>query len=151
MLFADIVGFTGLSSGMDAAELVTLLNDVFSVFDGLVAESGLEKIKTIGDAYMVVGGMPDRQPDHLERMASLALRIAAEVGRTEAARRLGVQFRIGMHCGAGGRRRHRDEEVHLRRLGRHSQCRQPDGIDRRTGADPGDWRRRASLTGSIHS
>jgi class 3 adenylate cyclase len=84
---------------MDAAELVTLLNDVFSVFDGLVAASGLEKIKTIGDAYMIVGGMPVWQPDHLERMASFALRIAAEVGRTEAAHRLGVQFRIGMHTG----------------------------------------------------
>jgi class 3 adenylate cyclase len=99
LLFADIVGFTGLSGGMDAAELVTLLNDVFSVFDGLVAESGLEKIKTIGDAYMIAGGMPIWQPDHLERMASLALRIAAEIGRTEAAHRLGVQFRIGMHTG----------------------------------------------------
>jgi adenylate cyclase len=99
LLFADIVGFTGLSSGMDPGELVTLLNDVFSVFDGLVAASGLEKVKTIGDAYMIVGGMPVWQPDHLERMASLALRIAAEVERTEAASRLGVQFRIGMHTG----------------------------------------------------
>ena len=99
LLFADIVGFTGLSSGMDAAELVTLLNDVFSVFDDLVAASGLEKIKTIGDAYMIVGGMPVWQPDHLERMASLALQIATEVGRTDAAHRLGVQFRIGMHTG----------------------------------------------------
>jgi class 3 adenylate cyclase len=99
LLFADIVGFTSLSSGMDAGELVTLLNDVFSVFDGLVAASGVEKIKTIGDAYMIVGGMPVWQPDHTERMASLALRIAAEVGRSEAASRLGVQFRIGMHTG----------------------------------------------------
>jgi class 3 adenylate cyclase len=99
LLFADIVGFTGMSSGMDAAELVTLLNDVFSVFDGLVAQSGLEKIKTIGDAYMIVGGMPIWQPDHLERLATLALDIASEVGRNDAARRLGVEFRIGMHSG----------------------------------------------------
>lgn len=99
LLFADIVGFTGMSSGMDAAELVTLLNDVFSVFDGLVAESGLEKVKTIGDAYMIVGGMPIWQPDHLERLAVLALDIASEVGRDDAARRLGVEFRIGMHTG----------------------------------------------------
>ena len=99
LLFADIVGFTGMSSTMDAAELVSLLNDVFSVFDGLVAASGLEKVKTIGDAYMIVGGMPIWQPDHLERLATLALSIAAEVGDNEVARRLGVEFRIGMHAG----------------------------------------------------
>ena len=99
LLFADIVGFTGLSSGMDAEELVTTLNAVFSVFDGLVDASGLEKVKTIGDAYMIVGGMPIWEPDHLERMAVLALRLAGEVARNEEARRLGIQFRIGMHTG----------------------------------------------------
>jgi class 3 adenylate cyclase len=99
LLFADIVGFTRMSSTMDAAELVALLNDIFSVFDGLVAASGLEKVKTIGDAYMIVGGMPVWQPDHLERLATLALSIAAEVGDHEVARRLGVEFRIGMHTG----------------------------------------------------
>lgn len=99
LLFADIVGFTAISSTMDAAELVSLLNDVFSVFDRLVSASGLEKVKTIGDAYMIVGGMPVWQPDHLERLATLALSIAAEVGNHEEAQRLGVQFRIGMHSG----------------------------------------------------
>ena len=99
LLFADIVGFTGMSSAMDATELVTTLNDVFSVFDGLVDGSGLEKVKTIGDAYMIVGGMPTWQPDHLERMAVLALRLADEMARNEAARRLGIQFRIGINCG----------------------------------------------------
>jgi len=99
LLFADIVGFTGLSSRMDPAELVTILNDVFSVFDGLVDASGLEKVKTIGDAYMIVGGMPIWRHDHLERMASLALRIAAGVRGNEAAHRLGVEFRIGIHAG----------------------------------------------------
>jgi class 3 adenylate cyclase len=99
LLFADIVGFTGMSSAMDPAELVTTLNDVFSVFDGLVDGSGLEKVKTIGDAYMIVGGMPTWQPDHLERMAVLALRLADEMARNEAAQRLGIQFRIGISCG----------------------------------------------------
>ena len=99
LLFADIVGFTRLSSRMDPAELVTTLNDVFSVFDALVDASGLEKVKTIGDAYMIVGGMPSWQPDHLERMASLALRMSSEVGRRRDARHLGVQFRIGIHTG----------------------------------------------------
>jgi class 3 adenylate cyclase len=99
LLFADIVGFTSMSSAMDAGELVSTLNDVFSVFDSLVDVSGLEKVKTIGDAYMIVGGMPTWQPDHLERMAALALRLADEIARNEAARRLGIQFRIGIHCG----------------------------------------------------
>jgi len=99
LLFADIVGFTGISSTMDAAELVTTLNAVFSVFDRLVDASGLEKVKTIGDAYMIVGGMPTWQPDHLERMASLALRLADEIARNDAARRFGIQFRIGVHTG----------------------------------------------------
>jgi class 3 adenylate cyclase len=99
LLFADIVGFTGMSSAMDPAELVTTLNDVFRVFDGLVDGSGVEKVKTIGDAYMIVGGMPVWQPDHLERMASLALRLVDQVGRHAAARGLDLRFRIGMHTG----------------------------------------------------
>jgi class 3 adenylate cyclase len=99
LLFADIVGFTGMSSAMDAAELVTTLNNVFSVFDGLVDASGLEKVKTIGDAYMIVGGMPTWQPDHLERMASLALRLAEEIARSDEAKRLGIRFRMGIHTG----------------------------------------------------
>jgi class 3 adenylate cyclase len=99
LLFADIVDFTTLSSGMDPTELVTILNDVFSVFDQLVDDTGLEKVKTIGDAYMIVGGMPVWQPDHLERMATLALRMASDVGTRLRARRLGLDFRIGMHTG----------------------------------------------------
>lgn len=99
LLFADIVGFTDMSSTMDASELVRLLNEVFSVFDELVDASGLEKVKTIGDAYMIVGGMPIWQPDHLDRMAGLALDIAAAVGDNDAAARLGVRFRIGINTG----------------------------------------------------
>ena len=99
LLFADIVDFTGISSRMDPAELVTTLNEVFSVFDRLVDASGLEKVKTIGDAYMIVGGMPVWQPDHLERMASLAVQLADEVGRHCAARQIDVRFRIGIHTG----------------------------------------------------
>jgi adenylate cyclase len=99
LLFADIVGFTRLSAAMPAAELVTVLNEVFGVFDGLVDAHGLEKVKTIGDDYMVVGGMPTWTPDHTARMASMALELAAAVDRIETARRLGVAFRIGMHHG----------------------------------------------------
>jgi class 3 adenylate cyclase len=99
LLFADIVEFTRLSSTMSPQELVGLLNDVFTVFDSLVDRYGLEKVKTIGDAYMVVGGMPERSDDHPARVAAMALELAESVGRIEAAARLGITFRIGIHCG----------------------------------------------------
>jgi class 3 adenylate cyclase len=99
LMFADIAEFTRLSSSMSPDELVRVLNDVFSVFDDLVDRHGLEKVKTIGDAYMVVGGMPDWAPDHTARVAAMAVDLAESVGRIEAARRLGITFRIGIHCG----------------------------------------------------
>ena len=99
LMFADIVEFTRLSSTMSADELVGVLNEVFTVFDGLVDRYGLEKVKTIGDAYMVVGGMPERSDDHPERVAAMALELASSVGRIDAAARLGITFRIGIHCG----------------------------------------------------
>jgi class 3 adenylate cyclase len=98
LLFADIVGFTSLSGGMGAHELVSVLNEVFTVFDGLVDTAGLEKVKTIGDAYMVVGGMTGA-PDHLERLARMALALGDDVAAIETARHLGIEFRIGIHCG----------------------------------------------------
>jgi class 3 adenylate cyclase len=101
LLFADIVDFTGLSSTMSAAELVGILNDIFSVFDQLVDRYDLEKVKTIGDAYMVVGGMSlDAGRDHTARVAALALDLADAVGRIDAAARAGIRFRIGIHCGS---------------------------------------------------
>jgi class 3 adenylate cyclase len=99
VLFADIVEFTRLSSTMSAAELVGILNDVFSVFDELVDRYDLEKVKTIGDAYMVVGGMSRDADGHTARVASLALDLAGAVGRVDAAARAGIRFRIGIHCG----------------------------------------------------
>jgi len=99
LLFADIVEFTRLSSSLSPSELVGVLNEVFTVFDELVERHGLEKVKTIGDAYMVVGGMPERSDDHTVRVAAMALDLAECVGRIEAARRLGIAFRIGIHCG----------------------------------------------------
>jgi class 3 adenylate cyclase len=99
LLFADIVEFTRLSGSMSPAELVGVLNDVFTVFDGLVDRYGLEKVKTIGDAYMVVGGMTGRREDHTARVAAMALDLVSAVDRVEAAARLGIAFRIGMHCG----------------------------------------------------
>ena len=99
LMFADIVEFTSLSASMSPTELVGVLNDVFSAFDELVEQYGLEKVKTIGDAYLVVGGLPERSTDHTERVASMALDLAAAVGRLEPAARLGIRFRVGIHCG----------------------------------------------------
>lgn len=99
LLFADIVEFTRLSATMSPPELVGVLNEVFTVFDSLVERYALEKVKTIGDAYMVVGGMPERSVDHPARVAAMALDLAEAVGRIESATRLGISFRIGMHCG----------------------------------------------------
>ncbi len=99
LMFADIVEFTRLSADLSPRELVGVLNDVFTVFDGLVDRYGLEKVKTIGDAYMVVGGMVERSDDHARRVTAMALDLAESVGRIDTATRLGVTFRIGIHCG----------------------------------------------------
>ncbi|MBI3746408.1 MAG: adenylate/guanylate cyclase domain-containing protein [Chloroflexi bacterium] len=99
LLFADIVGFTEMSSRMAPEELVLVLNEVFTVFDELVDQFGLEKVKTIGDAYMVVGGLTDDSDDHTIRVAGMAAALAERVGSLAAARRLGVFFRVGINCG----------------------------------------------------
>jgi class 3 adenylate cyclase len=78
ILFADIAGFTAMSTRMPADELVTMLNAVFTGFDQLARRHGVEKIKTIGDAYMAVAGLPEAAPDHVERIAELALDMRAE-------------------------------------------------------------------------
>jgi adenylate cyclase len=99
VLFADIVGFTPLSERLSATEVVALLDRVFAAWDALVAEHGLEKIKTIGDAYMVAGGVPLPRADHAEAIAELALamgpRVAACAGETGAA----LEVRIGLDTG----------------------------------------------------
>jgi class 3 adenylate cyclase len=79
VMFADIVDFTRRSERIAPEQVVESLNDLFSVFDQLARERGLEKIKTIGDAYMVVGGLPDPRPDHAEAVAEMALAMRAEV------------------------------------------------------------------------
>ena len=99
LLFADIVEFTRMSSGMSPDELVGVLNDVFTVFDALVDRYDLEKVKTIGDAYMVVGGLPELSTGHTPRVAEMALDLADEIGRVGSAASRDVRFRIGIHCG----------------------------------------------------
>ena len=98
ILFADIVGFTALSQTVGPTELVRMLDDIFRRFDALVAHHGLEKIKTIGDAYMAASGVPDPCPNHVERAAGLALAMVDEMERLRE-RYPGLQLRIGLHTG----------------------------------------------------
>ena len=99
VLFADLVQFTQLSEKISPAEMVKLLNDIFSRFDGLTAKYGLEKIKTIGDAYMVAGGLPVRRPNHAEAVAEMALAMQAEMVRFNAERGQSFRMRIGINTG----------------------------------------------------
>ncbi len=99
VLFADIVGFTQLASRMEAPALVQVLNEIFSAFDRLSVQHGLEKIKTIGDAYMVVGGLPQPRPDHAKAIAEMALDMIEEISRFNATHRESFRIRIGVHTG----------------------------------------------------
>jgi class 3 adenylate cyclase len=99
VLFADLVGFTKLSARIPTEELIVLLNEIFSDFDALAEKHGLEKIKTIGDAYMVVGGIPTPRSDHANAVAAMALDMLDVIAQRphEAGERL--ELRIGIHSG----------------------------------------------------
>ena len=100
ILFADIVGFTPLSAQMPPRELVTLLDRIFSTFDELAERYGLEKIKTIGDAYMVVGGLPLPRSDHAEAIAEMALDMQECIAQFYTGTGQAFQLRIGINTGA---------------------------------------------------
>jgi|GEM_PF-331982 len=99
ILFADIVDFTGLSARISATELVELLNQIFSTFDQLAERYGLEKIKTIGDAYMVVGGVPTSRPDHAHAIAEMALAMQEEMANFMPDGRGPFKIRVGINTG----------------------------------------------------
>ena len=99
VLFADIVGFTPLSDELGAHALVDLLNEVFIVFDDLAEAAGLEKIKTIGDAYMVVGGLPTPRADHLVALLELAVGMNDATSDVRTPRGEPLQLRIGVDSG----------------------------------------------------
>jgi class 3 adenylate cyclase len=99
ILFADIVGFTTLSERISPTQLVNLLNEIFSAFDKLSDEYGLEKIKTIGDAYMVVGGIPTFRSDHAEAIAEMAIGMQQEVAKFNAQHNAELSLRIGINTG----------------------------------------------------
>jgi guanylate cyclase len=98
IMFADIANFTPLSASLEPGEIVEMLNAVFTKFDQLTEHYGLEKIKTIGDSYMVAAGVPEARPDHAEVLAELALEMMDAV-RTQAFSGQHLVFRIGINSG----------------------------------------------------
>jgi class 3 adenylate cyclase len=100
VLFADIVGFTTMSQETSPEALVTMLDDVFSLFDRLAETHGLEKIKTIGDAYMVVAGIPQPTPDHVAKIARMAIDMVAGIRDYAADKGVALSIRIGIHTGS---------------------------------------------------
>lgn len=99
ILFADLVGFTHMGSGMQATELVKMLDAVFTRFDGLAYKYGLEKIKTIGDAYMVVSGIPEDHPHNPQAVAAMALEMLASLQDFNHSQGSYLELRIGIHSG----------------------------------------------------
>jgi class 3 adenylate cyclase len=99
VLFADLVDFTPFTQLTPPERVVSVLNEIFSAFDDLAAAHGLEKIKTIGDAYMVAGGLPAARPDHAQAVATLALEMRAAFERLCTRLGLGLQLRIGLASG----------------------------------------------------
>jgi class 3 adenylate cyclase len=99
VLFADIVGFTPLSERLSPSEVVALLDGVFAGWDALAARHGVEKIKTIGDAYMVAGGIPLPRDDHAEAIADMALAMGREIERCAADNGMPLRVRIGIDTG----------------------------------------------------
>jgi adenylate cyclase len=99
ILFADLVAFTRLTSRLSAGDLVHLLNSLFSEFDRLALSLGVEKIKTLGDSYMVAGGLPEARADHAHAVADMALAMIATVERMNRESPIALQMRIGIHSG----------------------------------------------------
>jgi guanylate cyclase len=99
ILFADLVGFTPLTAHMSPEEVVNLLNEIFSHFDSLVENYGVEKIRTIGDNYMVAAGAPGPCVDHAQRLAAMALDMQAYIQNQLNASNFPVEFRIGISSG----------------------------------------------------
>jgi adenylate cyclase len=99
ILFADVVDFTPLSQRLPPAQMVDILDRLFSHFDALVERHGLEKIKTVGDCYMAAAGVPDPHPDHARRVARLALDMRDAVGNVTVDGREGLELRIGINSG----------------------------------------------------
>ena len=99
VLFADVVGSTPLSEELDPVEIVDLLNDIFNYFDTVVLKYDLEKVRTMGDSYMVVSGAPLPRPDHAQTLARAALEMREFHKHVQTAHADRLNFRFGMNCG----------------------------------------------------
>lgn len=99
VLFADIVGFTQLSARMNPREMVAILNDIFSYFDTLVEQYGLEKIRTIGDNYMVASGVPVPRKDHAAALADMAVDLRQHIRQLPEYYGMKIDFRVGINSG----------------------------------------------------
>ncbi len=99
IMFADIVGFTELASAYNPTELVSLLNDYFSAFDKLTDKYKLEKIKTIGDAYMVASGIPTPCSDHAQKIANFSIEMMEETAKISQSKGIDISLRIGINSG----------------------------------------------------
>ncbi len=99
VLFADIVGFTSRTENMHSDEVVRVLNELFSRFDAIVTARGLEKIKTIGDCYMVAGSVPESHPDHARDIAAVALALREETKAIRFPDGAPIEIKIGMSTG----------------------------------------------------
>jgi class 3 adenylate cyclase len=97
--FADLVGFTAMSSEMPPAEVVSLLNGLFTRFDEAAQDLGIEKIKTVGDAYMAVCGMPVQVPDHAVRMVRMAIRMVHITREHAMEHKVNMKLRVGINSG----------------------------------------------------
>ena len=99
VLFADLVGFTPMSKNLGAEETVRLLNNIFSEIDNLATQYDLEKIKTIGDAYMVAAGIPQPDPDHVRKMGAFSLELLEKVQEISSAYDGTLNVRVGIDTG----------------------------------------------------
>ena len=133
ILFADVVDFTPRSEHLAPAEVVGMLDHLFSHFDTLAERYGLEKIKTIGDCYMVAAGVPTPRPDHARALALMALDMVEAMRPSDDVGHLGLELRVGHQFGPGRGRRDRPQALPLRPVGRRRQHGEPHGVARNAG------------------